>query len=221
MNSCFLANNSNYILRIIISALLGGLIGLERESIKRPAGFRTHILVSLGATVAMITNIKMIAALPNSIITPARFGAAVISGIGFLGAGTIIKEGKTVKGLTTAASLWVTACIGLCVGLGELRLSIITTLIVFITLEIFPYIQKSFSKYNYIEYSVITNNKNNEIHKVNELLESMDITIIHSNSYVENLNFVVTYELKANKSISKKDIFNKISNISNITSCQL
>src|SRR5690606_893530 len=99
--------------------LLGGLIGIEREIGNRPAGFRTHTLVCIGSSLVMLTSEFLIGAYADiSIPDPARLGAQVISGIGFLGAGTIIKDGSRVRGLTTAASLWVVACIGIAIGAG-------------------------------------------------------------------------------------------------------
>ena len=107
------------ILRLIVATLFGGLIGLERESHKRPAGFRTHILVCIGsALVMMISQYAFLEFSGKLGYDPGRIAAQVISGIGFLGAGTILREGSTIKGLTTAASLWVVAGIGLAVGTG-------------------------------------------------------------------------------------------------------
>lgn len=134
--------NSLYV--IIISALIGGIIGIERESVNRPAGFRTHILVCIAAGLIMDVNIKMAAIYPAT--DPTRLGAQVISGIGFLGAGTIIKEGATVKGLTTAASLWAVACIGLVVGTGHYLNAIMAMVIMLITLKTFSNLEKRWSK---------------------------------------------------------------------------
>lgn len=123
------------ILKIVLAVLLGGLIGLERESVNRPAGFRTHILVCVGAALVMIISEEIYnqySGLTNA--DPARLGAQVISGIGFLGAGTIIKDGVTVKGLTTAATLWTVSCIGLAIGGGYYAAAIITSIIVYIVL---------------------------------------------------------------------------------------
>lgn len=126
------------LVKLVLSCLLGGLIGIERESVNRPAGFRTHMLVSIGSTLVMMVNGIMVTQYAQTIsLDPGRFGAAVISGIGFLGAGTIIKEGNSVKGLTTAASLWTVACIGISIGAGYYLIGIITTVIVLIILEIF------------------------------------------------------------------------------------
>ncbi|MBX9186316.1 MgtC/SapB family protein [Clostridium sp. K04] len=101
-----------------MAVIFGGIIGYGRERERRPAGLRTHILVSIGATLAMITNIYM-CKIYNGYTDPTRLGAQVISGIGFLGAGTIIVTGKNkVRGLTTAAGLWACACMGLAIGAG-------------------------------------------------------------------------------------------------------
>lgn len=130
--------NIELLVRLILACLLGGLIGIEREKNRHPAGFRTHILVCVGSTLIMLCNIYIFEEYKGyANIDPARFGAQVISGIGFLGAGTILKEGVTVKGLTTAASLWSVAGIGLAVGLGFYSGAILATILVLITLVIF------------------------------------------------------------------------------------
>ena len=111
-------NLVSIILRLTMAVIFGGIIGYGRERERRPAGLRTHILVSIGATLAMITNIYM-CKIYNGYTDPTRLGAPVISGIGFLGAGTIIVTGKNkVRGLTTAAGLWACACMGLAIGAG-------------------------------------------------------------------------------------------------------
>ena len=104
--------------RLLTATLAGGIIGLERGANRHPAGFRTHILVCLGATLAMLTNqyIIEILGIPSD---PARLGAQVITGVGFLGVGTIFVTGRSkIKGLTTAAGLWASASLGLAIGIG-------------------------------------------------------------------------------------------------------
>lgn len=126
------------ILKIVLAVILGGLIGIERESINRPAGFRTHILVCVGSALVMETSEYIFRAYNGLVnIDPSRLGAQVISGIGFLGAGTIIRDGVTVKGLTTAASLWTVSCIGLTIGAGFYSGAIITSIIVYFVLIYF------------------------------------------------------------------------------------
>ena len=130
--------NMELLVRLTLACLLGGLIGIEREKNRHPAGFRTHILVCIGSSLIMLCNIYIFEEYKYyANIDPARLGAQVISGIGFLGAGTILKEGVTVKGLTTAASLWSVAGIGLAVGLGFYSGAIFATILVLVTLVVF------------------------------------------------------------------------------------
>lgn len=122
-------------LRLFVALILGGIIGFERESTHRPAGFRTHILVCVGAALVMITSEFVFAKYRGQAnLDPARLGAQVISGVGFLGAGTILREGVSVKGLTTAASLWAVSCVGIAAGIGFYEGAIAATIIIYITL---------------------------------------------------------------------------------------
>ena len=118
------------VFRLVLGALFGGLIGLEREASNRPAGFRTHILVGIGSTLIMLVSIDVF----GHGADPSRLAAQVVSGMGFLGAGTIMKTGNKVQGLTTAASLWVCSAIGLAVGGGYYLGSTVTVIIVLFSL---------------------------------------------------------------------------------------
>lgn len=130
------SNEAQIFFRILLAVCFGALIGLEREHAQRPAGLRTHILVCVGACLVMLTSEFIYNYYhqfsPNMDIN--RLGAQVISGIGFLGAGTIIRNGSSVKGLTTAASIWAVACIGLATGIGFYFGAIITTILIYICL---------------------------------------------------------------------------------------
>ncbi|WP_279126168.1 MgtC/SapB family protein [Acidaminococcus fermentans] len=128
-------------LRILMAAFLGGLIGLERSSGDRPAGLRTHVLVATGSALLMVVSIYGIDGHPQA-RDPSRIASQVVSGIGFLGAGTILHEGLTVKGLTTAASLWIVSAIGLTVGCGMMALGIFATGITLITLILIRGLEK-------------------------------------------------------------------------------
>jgi putative Mg2+ transporter-C (MgtC) family protein len=123
--------SSEVILRIGIAALLGGLVGLEREVSDQPAGFRTHILVSLGAALFTLVGAY---SFDEPGVDATRVAAQVVTGIGFIGAGVIFQQGASIKGLTTAASLWVTAAIGTAVGLGYWDAALATTVITVISL---------------------------------------------------------------------------------------
>jgi len=123
---------------LALACILGGLIGLERESLNRPAGLRTYTLVCVGSTLAMIVSIDIFLQYYQNVnADPGRIAAQVVSGIGFLGAGTILREGATVRGLTTAAGLWVVACIGLAVGAGLYIPAIATTVLILFVLIYF------------------------------------------------------------------------------------
>lgn len=132
-------------LRLVLALLLGGLIGLEREQNNHAAGLRTHIMVCLGATLIMLLSMYGFNAFVNETnvrIDPARLAANVITGIGFLGAGTIVFNGSSISGLTTAASLWVVAAIGLSIGAGFYYPAIISTVMAFISLYILNKVEK-------------------------------------------------------------------------------
>lgn len=120
------------IIRLLISGVVGAAIGYERESSRRPAGFRTNMLVAVGACLMMILSIQIGLQYEGS--DPSRVAAQVVSGIGFLGAGTIITKGGDVKGLTTAATLWVNAGIGMTIGAGLYFAGITTAIIVLLAL---------------------------------------------------------------------------------------
>ena len=123
------------LLRILVSIVLGGIIGLERGMKNRPAGLRTYMLVSLGSCVVMLINQYTSQAFGTG--DPVRLGAQVISGIGFLGAGTIVVTSHNqIKGLTTAAGLWASACIGLAIGIGLYEVALIAGLCVFLVLTV-------------------------------------------------------------------------------------
>lgn len=118
------------LLKLFTAVICGGIIGIEREFKRRPAGFRTHILISLGAAMTTLTSQFLVADLSMP-ADPGRLGAQVVAGIGFIGAGTIIVSKRNrVKGLTTAAGLWATAIIGLASGIGFYECSVVATLLI-------------------------------------------------------------------------------------------
>ena len=122
-------------IRVLLSILLGGMVGLERGLKNRPAGLRTYMLVCLGACIVMITNQYVYQI--YGVGDPVRMGAQVISGIGFLGAGTIIVTVRNqIKGLTTAAGLWASACVGLALGIGLYEVAVLGSVCIFIILTL-------------------------------------------------------------------------------------
>ena len=182
-------------LRIFIAIVIGGIIGYERGYNNRPAGFRTHILVCLGATIVSLTQdqlrINIVKfAMETSIVTQViktdlgRMGAQVVSGIGFLGAGTIMREKKTIGGLTTAASIWATGCIGLGIGWGFYTIAISAGVAVIIVLVTLKKLEVSLIEKKFIE----------------------KIEIIYNNERNMGLNLQETYEVFKNYNIKIKNI---------------
>ena len=149
------------IMRLIIAAFLGALIGIERDMHGRAAGLRTHMLVSLGSALFMILSESIVSVgqiMPGNWvrIDPGRIAAQVVTGIGFIGAGAIIKEGFTIRGLTTASCLWVAAAIGMASGSGNYKIAVSTTLIALLSLIIFKRFERIFKKDIYRIVTIIT-----------------------------------------------------------------
>lgn len=137
-------------LRILIALILSGLIGLERGLSNHSAGFRTHILVGIGSCLMMLLSLygfeEFITNYDNVRFDPARIPSYVISGIGFLGAGTIIVNGMAIRGLTTAASIWTVSGLGLVVGAGMYSIAILTTLVILLSLVFLNNFESNFKK---------------------------------------------------------------------------
>lgn len=136
--SQFMLVDNDILLRVIISVILGSIIGLEREITNKSAGLRTQILVCLGSCVFTILSIYGFATAVTlyPLGDPSRVAAQIITGIGFIGAGTVLRQGFTITGLTTASTLWIVAAIGMACGCGKIGLAVISTLIAVIILVI-------------------------------------------------------------------------------------
>lgn len=126
-------------LRLVVALLLGAMIGWERELQRMPAGFRTHALVSLGSAIFTIVSAF---AFTGPLSDPTRIAAQVVSGVGFLGGGAILHYGGTVRGLTTAASLWAVAAVGMAAGAGLFVVATISAVLVIVALEVFQRIER-------------------------------------------------------------------------------
>ncbi len=133
------------VLRIVIAMLLGAVIGLERERRRQPAGFRTHTVLALGSALLSMVSVFVPSVYGTGVnVDPSRIASQVVSGIGFLGAGAILRMGVSVKGLTTAASLWTTAGIGLAAGAGMYVLSLFSTAVLLVVLSLMSKFEKEF-----------------------------------------------------------------------------
>ena len=166
--------------RLILAAVLSGAIGFEREFHGRAAGFRTHILLCMGSTLIMLTSMHMFDIYYGKVLVdPGRIAAGVITGIGFLGAGTIMHSRASIKGLTTAASLWVVAGIGLAVGSGLFFGSIAATALTIITLMLFARFEQVMIRKNWYKTIIIEANEGiDQLKSIRAVLEewSVDIT---------------------------------------------
>ena len=145
--------------RLLAAVLAGGLIGAERSFRGRPAGFRTHTLVCLASTVLMLITVYewqwIQSHTPDSIhMDPTRMAQGIMTGIGFLGAGVIFKEGISVRGLTTAASIWITAALGILIGIGFYFPATVTTALVIFVLSVFHWIEARMPTQNYARLEV-------------------------------------------------------------------
>ncbi|EJO5346169.1 MgtC/SapB family protein [Clostridium botulinum] len=228
------------IFRIFLSIVIGGAVGFERERKNRPAGFRTHILVCIGSCIAVMIQLYIIQYMKEIIkidgdfksllsADVSRIASQVISGVGFLGAGTIIREKGSVTGLTTAASIWVVACIGISVGLGFYFLSLIGFLGLMLSLIVFENLESSMIDKNK-EYNITIDylaNKNIIEYTVKELIKS-EIKINNVKIFNKTINDEETIKIKLTVSTTNRLKFlsaienlriNK--NIYNIDICQI
>lgn len=183
------------IFRLLVSLIIGGVTGFERERSYQFAGFRTHILVSVGSCITSITSIALFFqfnAYPDVSIDPSRLTAQILSGIGFLGAGAILKTSNGIRGLTTAAGIWATACIGIAIGYGYYVLSILAWLFVMITLYMLKNIDKIFFK----KKQMILNIDVDNISIISTLYSKFDKShIVVKNIEVEKENYEYNWRI--------------------------
>ncbi|MFW6309724.1 MAG: MgtC/SapB family protein [Prolixibacteraceae bacterium] len=175
--------------RILISFFLGMLIGIERETHDQPAGMRTHMLICIGSTIVMLVSIfipQTFTVFENS--DPGRIAAQVVSGIGFLGAGAILKFGTDIKGLTTAASIWAMAAIGLAVGAGMFTIAVISVAVVLFALTAMDLFEKKvFKERTLRKIELLVNKKNSDMQAIIKVLSKWNVKII-STGFERNMN---------------------------------
>ena len=165
------------IFKLVLGFMLAGLIGLERSSWNKPAGFRTHALVGISAVLIMLCGDYMA---QNFDMDPSRIPAQLLSGIGFLGAGTILRDGFNVKGLTTAAGLLAVTCIGLSIGAGFYLGGIVTTLIVYVILSYSYKISDKLDHFGILDLQISAEkNAEDVLNQVEKLLSKCNVLIEH------------------------------------------
>ena len=213
-------------LRLLLAVIIGCVIGIERERKNRPAGMRTHVLVCVGASIIAIMESLMIADTitlnmnnesTGIAISYGRISAQVISGIGFLGAGTIFISQKKIAGLTTAASLWNVACLGLAIGMGYYTISIAGCAIVIITLALLQRLVRV-NSVKHVEIKFI--HRVETIAFINDYFQTIGVRVLDIDFHVENKGkynlYTNIYTLDMQGKTTYKDIVNKLSEYANI-----
>lgn len=189
------------LVKLILAALAGGLVGLEREKHGRPAGLRTNLLVSVGACAMMIVSeafyVKygMLDAESAVRLDPSRVAAQIVTGIGFLGAGVILKEGVSVRGLTTAASLWVVACLGMAFGMGHFSLGAITTVLVLISLVFLKKLDPIIRKDRYLTLMVTADRRMEMYDELQSIFDERGLVVSDFSSHVDISHDEIFFQL--------------------------
>ena len=166
------------LLRLVLSCALGGIIGYERQSRRKSAGLRTNVLVCLGSCLIMVMSVELYQAVEGKTnADPARLAAQVVSGIGFLGAGAIMKEGLSVTGLTTAACLWVVAGVGLAVGAGFYAGALISTALVFVTLGSLSRLDDWVDHEKNLSLNIHTVDRPGQLMRISRCLEDLQLRV--------------------------------------------
>lgn len=217
------------IFRLFLAVILGGLIGLEREQNSHAAGFRTHILVCLGSALIMLLSAYGFSAFvdeENVRIDPARLAAQVISGIGFLGAGTILRNGLSISGLTTAASLWVVAAIGLSVGAGFYLAAVLASVMVLISLYVLNIVERKFLRNKTIHLlKIMSLDQPGSLGKISTLLGSMGVDIrkvvIEDKEEAENEKITIVFSVKIPNSIQITSVVENIVAIQGVSNVSI
>jgi putative Mg2+ transporter-C (MgtC) family protein len=197
-------------LRLLLSALLGGLIGLEREVHGRPAGFRTHLLVTLGSALFVLTSIHFYRTFGNFSgqfpvgTDPARIAAQVVTGIGFLGAGAIIREKASIRGLTTAACLWVAAAVGVAVGVGMYLTGIMVTILSVGSLVFLKKLENRLKKDSYFSVRVWSTDRSGLNQQIEALFEKCRMQIVHTAIERNFMEKTILFEFEV-KAISRDE----------------
>lgn len=190
--------------QLVIAAVLGGAVGLEREFHGRAAGFRTHLLVCVGSCLVMILSLHFERVFGHASgqgpirIDPARLAYSVMGGIGFLGAGAIIKSGITIRGLTTAASLWCIAAIGMACGFATYTLAIFTAALVLFSLLVLNSIERHVEGHWYKIIKVTCEDNPDEIEKVARILEAGGVRIldVDFDRSIKEHSVAITYNVR-------------------------
>ena len=213
---------TEFILRLLLAGIMGAVIGLDREYRAKEAGYRTHFLVSLGSALIMIVSqhgFGEILDTPNVNLDPSRIASQVVTGIGFIGAGTIILHKQIVRGLTTAAGIWATSGIGLAIGAGMYTLGISATILTLIGLEVLSFLFKSVGmKSSAVEFS--TDNKET-LNQLVKKFNSKDFMIVSfqmdERRVSEAISYHVTMVIKSKKNNNEGTLLAQLQDFEDVT----
>lgn len=187
--------------KLLLAALAGGLVGLEREKHGRPAGLRTNLLVAVGSCVMVIISeafyIKYsgFTAETTLRIDPSRVAAQIVTGIGFIGAGVILKEGASVRGLTTAASLWAVAGLGMAFGMGFYSLGAIATVLVLIGLALLKKLEPIIKKDRFLTLTVTARNRDGLLEELQAIFDVRKLLISDLSAHIDLINDELFYQM--------------------------
>lgn len=219
-------SETQIILRILLGAVLGAVIGFERERDNQPAGLRTHMILVIGATLAMVLSINLgyLFARPGTPADPARLAAQVISGIGFLGAGAILRYGYNVKGLTTATSLWTMAIVGLAVGAGYYLVSVVTTALMLLVLGLLNVIENRFLRTSVSRYiSIQADYSRGVVKSIRQLVNefSDDLLSFTIQKHVKNKRLRIQIVARIHRDQTLEELVDALSDIEGVRSLKV
>lgn len=198
--------------KLLLSGILTGIIGLERSALNKPAGFGTHAIIGISSALVVVSS-EYLAQYYDMDVS--RIPSQIIAGIGFIGAGTIIRHGLNVRGVTTAAAILSVTCIGIAVGMGYYEAACIATLIVFIILSINHEVANKFERFEILNLSIIVTDTNKAIEEIQTYFNKEKIVIesikkeqdVIKNKKIEILNYELTYDTKR---VDKNEIVSKL-----------
>lgn len=197
-NSIMSIHELEILFKLILISFLSGFVGWERESWNKPAGFRTHVLVGISAVLVMSCGNYLY---DTRGADPSRIPAQLLSGIGFLGAGTILRDGFNVKGLTTAAGLLAVTCIGLAVGAGDYLGAIIATAVVYLVLSYSHVLSGKLEHYNFIDLDVVSETPKEILENLRQIFNNFELEIVKmqiSENKSEHIRIILKHKEKVN-----------------------
>ena len=189
------------VLKLVLAALLGGIVGIERQMRDKPAGLRTNMLICVGATQFMAISTQVAATFGGD---PSRIAAQIMSGIGFLGAGAVLQSHGFVMGLTTAATIWVVAGIGMAVGAGMYGLSVLVAALTVGTLYFLSLLERRFPGKAELRYSIVVDDLSDGLAAIERILRTQDVTAANLSFKKEQAKYRVWFQVQASRDANQK-----------------